>query len=93
MKKIILCCVLLTSFQASSIELVINGVVHQIDSYQIQNNGKRIVIGQKLKPKRAPASKTRSNFNSLIKELDGRFNKLSKEFGGSDFKPYKQDFR
>ncbi len=75
-------------------ELVLNGTVYEIESYTIQDNGKRIVIPQKLKPKRKPATRSSSSlFNDLIKDLDGQYQKLSNDLQEDKSKPYKQDFR
>ena len=83
------------SLPTYSIELVLNGTVYQIDSYKIENNGGRIVIPQKIKPKkrRRPASRRISGFNSLLNDVSGHYQKLEKDLGVVRSKPYKQDFR
>ena len=92
--KILILLSLFISRPSYSIELVLNGTVYQIDSYKVENNGARIVIPQKIKPrKRRPASRRISGFKSLLNDVSGHYKKLEQDLGVVHPEPYKQDFR
>lgn len=69
MKLTILLILLCLSSLSYGIELIINGKSYHIESYQIENNGQRIVIPDKPIRERKPAS----SFGSLLQDLEGGF--------------------
>lgn len=91
MKYLTLSTLLFCSFaQAHAIELIINGKTYQIESYQIENNGQRIVIPDLAVKVRKPSS-----FESLMNDLEGGYKKLEKSLEGNSnsSKTRKRNFR
>lgn len=83
MKSLIIIILICVSPASFAIELIINGKSYHIESYQIENNGQRIVIPHKVEPKRAPSS----SFESLLQDLEGGYRKLEKSLEKSNSGP------
>ena len=78
---------LIASNSSWSIELVINGKSYEIDRYQIEENGQKIVIPNILEKSRKPSS-----YGDLLNDLEGGFHNISEEFQDPK-KQYKRNFR
>ena len=75
--KYIIVMILLSTFTSScfAIELIVDGKIYEIDSYQIEKNGQRIVIPNMPKEMRKPSS-----FESLMDDLEGGLEAIEKSF-------------